>query len=341
MRRAIPLVLALVAALLIAPGTARATPAAGVGHGYHYDNTTLGVDYVGATYYLRDPLRGNTRTTDCMTQQVIGSATSSFGTRNPADIRTVAADVHYVLGQFWDYYKVNHARSGILNNGAGTVACVRMSTTNRVYRNGSQFVVESASSGGLPLDLLAHELVHAVTEAMIGLGVSGESGALNESTSDVFGTLIEFGAAHPADPPDYTEGERTGTVYHYLYNPGLDGYSDTCWSTLTAGHPPFQGSGVGNHAFFALAEGTGVTPYGTSPVCAGAPAVTGIGRATAGRIWYRALNYYLTSSANYRTTRTGTLAAAADLYGKCSVEHRAVRASWVAVGVPGTDVACP
>jgi Zn-dependent metalloprotease len=104
---------------------------------------------------------------------------------------------------------------------------------------------------------------------------------------------------------------------------------------------------VGNHFFFLLAEGSGNTAYGNSPVCAGAAAVTGIGRAKAAQIWYHALDAYFTSSTKYKDTSTAnndarnyTLHSASDLYGQCSTEYKAVQKAWTAVNVAGEDAAC-
>ncbi|WP_191844507.1 proprotein convertase P-domain-containing protein, partial [Catellatospora chokoriensis] len=90
------------------------------------------------------------------------------------------------------------------------------------------------------------------------------------------------------------------------------------------------------------------TAYGTSPVCGSAPAVVGIGRTKAEKIWYRALDVYFTSSTRYvltsnpaNTARAYTLRAATDLYGTCSVEYKTVQAAWTAVNVAGNDAACP
>ena len=113
--------------------------------------------------------------------------------------------------------------------------------------------------------------------------------------------MVEFYANAPSDPGDYQVGEKiningNGTPLRYMYNPSLDGSSDACWSTSTKNKDVHYSSGVGNHFFFNLAEGTGATAYGTSPVCGSAPAVTGIGRAKAEKIWYRALDVYFTSN---------------------------------------------
>ncbi|MEV4418014.1 proprotein convertase P-domain-containing protein, partial [Catellatospora sp. NPDC049609] len=78
------------------------------------------------------------------------------------------------------------------------------------------------------------------------------------------------------------------------------------------------------------------------------PAVVGIGRTKAEKIWYRALDVYFTSSTRYvltsnpgNTARAYTLSAATDLYGLCSLEYKTVQAAWTSVNVAGNDAACP
>lgn len=61
--------------------------------------------------------------------------------------------------------------------------------------------------------------------------------------------------------------------------------------------------------------------------------MTGIGRAKAEKIWYRALTVYMTSSTSYAGARAATLSAAADLHGAGSAEYNAVASAWSAVSV--------
>jgi Zn-dependent metalloprotease len=95
-------------------------------------------------------------------------------------------------------------------------------------------------------------------------------------------------------------------------------------------------SGVGNHFFYLLAEGSGAKTFGgvahNSTTCNGST-LTGIGRAAAQQIWYRALTVYMTSSTNYAGARTATLNAARDLYGAGSTQYASVAAAWSAVSV--------
>ena len=95
-------------------------------------------------------------------------------------------------------------------------------------------------------------------------------------------------------------------------------------------------SGVANHFFYLLAEGSGARVYSgvdhTSPTCNGS-SLAGIGRDAAGKIWYRALTTYMTSSTNYAGARAATISAANDLFGAGSTQANAVAATWSAVSV--------
>jgi Zn-dependent metalloprotease len=118
--------------------------------------------------------------------------------------------------------------------------------------------------------------------------------------------------------------------------PSSDGSSKDCWYSGVGNLDVHYSSGVGNHFFYLLAEGSGAKLIGgvqhNSPTCNGST-VTGITPAKAGKIWYRALTVYMTSSTNYAGARTATLNAATDLYGAASPERAAVAAAWSAVSV--------
>ncbi|MFA6299757.1 MAG: peptidase M4 family protein, partial [Nocardioides sp.] len=165
-------------------------------------------------------------------------------------------------------------------------------------------------------------------------------GGLNEATSDIFGTMVEFYAANASDPADYLIGEEFDLASHSGFrrmdNPIADGSSPNCWSSNTKNLDVHYSSGVGNHFFYLLAEGSGAKTIGgtahSSPTCNGST-VTGIGRDAAQKIWFRALDVYMTSGTTYAQARTATLSAAADLYGSGSAQHSAVATAWSAVSV--------
>ena len=118
--------------------------------------------------------------------------------------------------------------------------------------------------------------------------------------------------------------------------PSSDGASYDCWTPLAGQDDVHYSSGIGNHFFYLLAEGSGARTIGgvahDSPTCNGST-ITGIGRDAAQQIWYRALTVYMTSSTNYSGARTATLDAAKDLYGAGSTQYATVAAAWSAVSV--------
>ena len=190
------------------------------------------------------------------------------------------------------------------------------------------------------LDVAGHEMSHGVTENTAGLTYSGESGGLNEATSDIFGTTVEFYSGNANDPGDYLVGEEFDLKQHRGFrrmdNPSSDGASLNCWSSTAGSKDVHYSSGIGNHFFYLLSEGSGSKTIGgvahSSSTCNGST-VSGIGRDVAAKIWYRALTVYMTSSTNYKGARTATLNAARDLYGAGSTQYNTVAAAWSAVAV--------
>ncbi|WP_229400983.1 M4 family metallopeptidase [Micromonospora okii] len=333
---------------------------AGTGTGVYSGAVSIDTTLSGSTYQLIDPVRGNGRTCDMnngtSTCTTLTDPDNAWGTGATSNRQSAAVDAHFGAAKTYDYFKNVHGRNGIFGDGRGLPSRVHYGNNyNNAFWDGAQMTYGDGASNSRPLvslDVAGHEMSHGVTEAVAGLVYSGESGGLNESTSDIFGNMVEFYANAPSDAGDYQVGEKiningNGTPLRYMYNPSLDGSSDSCWSTSTKSKNVHYSSGVGNHFFFNLAEGSGSTAYGTSPVCGSAPAVTGIGRAKAEKIWFRALDTYFTSNTSYvntttpaNTSRAYTLRAATDLYGNCSTEYKAVQAAWTSVNVAGNDAPC-
>ena len=333
---------------------------AGTGNSIYSGSVEVQSTETATGYSLVDPARGNGTTCD-MGNRTSGTcatftdADNVWGNGANSDRASAGIDAHFGAAATFDYFKNVHGRNGIFGNGTGVPSRVHYGSAYvNAFWDGAQMTYGDGSGNAKPLvalDVAGHEMSHGVTENVVpgGLTYSGESGGLNEATSDIFGSMVEFDAHAPSDPGDYDIGEKiningNGTPLRYMYNPTLDGSSHGCWSTSTRSVDVHYSSGVANHFFFDLAEGTGVTAYGTSPVCAGAEPVVGIGREKAEKIWFRALDAYFVSNTSYvntttpaNTARAYSLAAAADLYGFCGTEYKAVRAAWTAVNVAGDD----
>jgi Zn-dependent metalloprotease len=313
------------------------------------------------TYSLKDPTRGNTYTTDMMNKsdglgcQLFGfgcqpgtlftSPDNSFGNGANSNRESAGVDAQYGTNMTWDYYKNVHGRNGIFNTGAGSFNRVHYGNAYvNAFWDGKKMTYgdgDGVNYGPLvSLDVAGHEMSHGVTENSAKLTYSGESGGLNESTSDIFGSMVEAYANNANDPADYLIGEEFDIKNHVGFrrmdNPASDGNSANCWSSGVGNLDVHYSSGVGNHFFYLLAEGSGPKLIGgtqhNSPTCNGST-VTGITAAKAGKIWYRALTVYMTSSTNYAGARTASLNAATDLYGAASPERAAVAAAWSAVSV--------
>jgi Zn-dependent metalloprotease len=318
----------------------------------------------GSTYQLKNPAatRAGTYTTDlnnatdsyvcqvfgysCKPGTLVTSSTTTFGNGSTSNRASAAADAQYGSNETWDYYRSVHGRNGIFNSTTkGSYNRVHYGKnyvnafwdgTKMTYGDG-----DGTSYGPLvSLDVAGHEMSHGVTENTAGLDYSGESGGLNESTSDMFGTGVEFYADNAKDPGDYLIGEQFDLKNHLglrrMDNPASDGSSANCWSSNVGSLDVHYSSGVGNHFFYLLSEGSGAKTLNgvaySSPTCNGST-VTGIGHTTAEKIWYRALTVYMTSSTDYHGARTASLKAASDLYGASSTQYKAVNAAWAAVSV--------
>ncbi|GGS96913.1 M4 family metallopeptidase [Streptomyces cinerochromogenes] len=316
---------------------------------------TLNSVQSGSTYQLTDSARGNHKTYNLArktsgTGTLVASSTNVFGTgtaSTSSSDQTAAADAAYGAAETWDFYKSTFGRSGIKNNGVGAYSRVHYGNAYvNAFWDDSCFCMTYGDGSGnadplTSLDVAGHEMSHGVTSNTAGLNYSGESGGLNEATSDIFGTGVEFFANNASDPGDYLIGEKIdingdGTPLRYMDKPSKDGGSADYWSSSVGNLDVHYSSGVANHFFYLLSEGSGSKTINgvsyNSPTYNGAT-VTGIGRAKALQIWYKALTTYMTSTTNYKAARTATLNAASALYGSTSTEYQAVAAAWSAVNV--------
>ena len=334
-------------------GSSGGTPAVGTGRTLIYGNVTLNTAGSGSSFNMTDTTRGNGATYDANNVAYSTAASRAvlftdadniWGDNTVSNRATVAADAQYGVAATWDYYKTVHGRNGIFNDGKGVKSYVHV---GRSWINASWYAnamyYGDGGSGYLPLvslDVAGHEMSHGVTQATSGLAYSGDSGGLNEATSDIFGTMVEYFANNANDAPDYKIGEElASSPLRYMYDPNLDGNASyDCYPTAGfAGVDPHYSSGPANHFFYLLAEGTGslskTCVSGDTKNATGTSALNGIGRDAASKIWYRALDLYFTSGTSYPQARTATLNAASDLYGAGSANYNAVAATWSAINV--------
>jgi Zn-dependent metalloprotease len=235
----------------------------------------------------------------------------------------------------YEYYKNLHSRNSYDNMGAIMKAYAHAGSGNASWSGTATYFGDGIGSGPLvPLDMVAHEWTHAVTQYSAKLIYQNESGALNESFSDILGKAIDFSV--PVAQADWLIGSKVynGTkAFRSFSNPNKyqqpDTYLGDLWeNTFFDNGGVHYNSGVQNFWFYLLSNGGSGTNdkglgYNIPPI--------GITKAEA--IAHRNLTQYLVSSSEYIDSRLGSLMATADLYGNPSAEYSAVDAAWDAVGV--------
>jgi bacillolysin len=313
------------------------TNTVGSGVGVLGDTKTLNTLLSSGAYYLQDNTRGNgVFTYDAQNRQrTPGTLWKDADNVLNAAYDGAAVDAHYYAGLTYDYYKGVFNRNSYDNNGAALKSTVHYGRSyNNAFWNGQQMVYgDGDGTTFIPLsgalDVVAHELTHAVTDFSSDLVYQYESGALNEAISDIFGTLAEF---HDNNNPDFEIGEdiytpkTAGDALRSMSDPAKygdpDHYSKRYTGTSDNGGV-HTNSGIINKAAYLLSQGG--THYGVT--------VQGVGTDKMGAIFYRANTVYFTSSTNFSQARAGLVQAATDLYGASSAEVASVNKAFDAVGV--------
>jgi len=251
------------------------------------------------------------------------------------DYNNTALDAHYAAEATYDYYFSTFGRNSYDNKGSKIMSYVHfdMNYVNAFWDGTRMTYGDGDGVNFLPLtpiEVVAHEITHAVTENTAGLIYEKESGALNESFSDIFGTVIDF-YKHP-NTANYLIGDvmsPTNNAFRSMQNPNdyrnPDTYKGLYWDPSQEVH---TNSGVQNYWFYLLCQGgTGTNDLGNNF------SVKAIGMEKAAQIAYRTLTVYLTPSSDYAEASFYSNQSAIDLYGECSDEAVAVDNAWYAVGI--------
>ena len=244
-----------------------------------------------------------------------------------------AVSAHFNAGKAYEYFLSRHDRNSINGKGGTMLSLINVSDPengqplDNAFWNGKAMFYGNGNVGFKPLagglDVAGHEMTHGVIENTANLEYKGESGAINESLADIFGSMI--------DPDDWTIGEDVVKLATYPSG-ALRSLEDPHNGRTTLGQPGFQpkhmnekytgnednggvhiNSGIINHAFFKYAE-----------------AIT---RDKAADIFYKALDDYLTKSSKFIDLRLAVVKAAGDLFGANSTEVTQAKLAFDAVGI--------
>ncbi|MCH5585545.1 M4 family metallopeptidase [Shimazuella sp. AN120528] len=304
---------------------------AGNGKGVKGDKKTFEITKDGNLYYLKDQIR-NISTYDAKHEDenspVITGKLVSSKTKNFSDPSSV--DAHAYAEATYDFYKKSFGRNSFDGKGSAIKSYVHVGDKwnnaawdgeKMIYGDGDGKTFISLAGG---LDVVAHELTHAVTQYTANLEYQGESGALNESISDIMGVMV--------DSDDWLLGEdiytpnKPGDALRSMADPTKynqpDNYDDRYLGWQDNGGVHIN-SGINNKAAYLIAAGG--THYDVK--------VVGIGRAKTKAIYYRALTNYLTPSSQFIDMRDAAIQSATDLYGANSKEVTSVSKAYDAVGV--------
>lgn len=224
-------------------------------------------------------------------------------------------NAHDFAGATYDYYWNTYSRDSYDSQGASLVSTAHYgSGYQNAFWNGEQMVY----GDGFPVkDVVAHELTHAVTEHSANLEYRWQSGALNESFSDIFGAMVDRDDWLMGEdlPPEALGGRE---AIRDLSDPprfGQPDHTDDWVETCSDNEGVHTNSGIPNKAYYNIA--------------------TAITKDKAERIYYRALTVYLQSTSSLEDARASALQSAQDIYGNGSTEYNAVLSGFNSVGLDG------
>jgi vibriolysin len=242
----------------------------------------------------------------------------------------------------WDFYSAKFGRDSFNGSGAIIHSTVHYSKNyvnafwdgqQMVYGDGDNYY---AGPFAQDMDVVVHELTHAVTQYEANLVYQNQSGALNEAMSDIMAAAADAwkngvsSKTWALAEACWTPGQANDAM-RYMNNPTADGQSYDYYPERYTGGEDNGGvhlnSGIANLAFYLLSQG-GTHPRGKTNT-----QVPALGADKAGQIFYRALANYMNSNATFQDARNATAQAATELFGADAAT--ATHAAWTAVGVPG------
>ncbi|MHB7941527.1 M4 family metallopeptidase [Staphylococcus capitis] len=239
------------------------------------------------------------------------------------DNQRAGVDANYYAKQVYDYYKDTFGRESYDDRGSSIISLAHVNkfqgSDNRnnaawigdkmIYGDGDGRTFTALSGAN---DVVAHEITHGVTQETANLNYRNQSGALNESFSDVFGYFV--------DDEDFLMGED-------VYTPGQNGDALRSMSNPERfGQPSHMDDYVNTQS-----DNGGVHTNSGIPNKAAYNTIRSIGKGKAQQIYYRALTEYLSSNSNFSDAKEALYQSALDLYDKNTANQ--VADAWDDVGV--------
>lgn len=314
-------------------------------------NRSLNTYELGGTYYLLDGSRdmwqgfsndfseffGGILTADGLDKNLENFEPEEVKSANNQWNDPAAVSSHYNAGVAYEYFRSTFGRNSINGSGGNIISFINVADEDgggldNAFWNGSSMFYGNGRDAFFPLaaslDVAAHEMSHGVIQNTSNLEYQGESGALNESFADVFGVLV--------DRDDWLLGEDVvkqnvfpSGALRSMQNPNNGGnrLGDRGWQPDHVDDQYFGdqdnggvhiNSGIVNHAFYLFASNNNV------------------GKARAERVYYKALDRYLTRSSQFIDARLAIVRAAEEEYGAtvAAAAENAFSAVGIGAGAP-------
>ena len=178
--------------------------AAGTGKTLYSGDVAMTTNSLTSGFEMQDPSRGGSKTINGATGrtsgQIFKDADNTWGNNTTSDLATAAADAQFGVATTWDFYKNSLRPQRHRRHRQGLVQPRALSARKYVnaFWSDSCFCMTYGDGDGVTfgplvsIDVAGHEMSHGVTSRTANLIYSGESGGLNEATSDIFGTMVEF-----------------------------------------------------------------------------------------------------------------------------------------------------
>lgn len=318
----------------------------GSGVSFYNGTVPLKTEFINGNYRLRGVTTngGKIETYDLKHGENHGQASDFIDSDNFFDTVNdkAAVNVHWGTEKTFEYYFSEFGRNSFDDFGMTMRSYVHYGNEFfNAFWDGEKMTYGDGTSNMTPLvsiDIVAHELTHGMTQFSSNLFYYGESGALNESFSDIFAAVVEF--KNEGNDADWLLGESVygnADYFRSMSDPKTrnqpDMYFGDHWYVGNADNGGVHiNSGVQNYWFYLLSQGgSGTNDSGYTYN------VTGIGLDKAAEIAYWNVYYFLTPGSRYDDARFGSEFAAINLYGENSQEHLSVVEAWNAVGVSAVN----
>ncbi|RIE02033.1 hypothetical protein D3H35_14815 [Cohnella faecalis] len=321
-----------------------ATAASGTGYGYNGAAKTINITRDEGYYFLFDQSHSGAIVSSSYNYDVddegyiYASWSRSSTFKDSGSLRRYrdVVDAHYNADIVYDYYLNTFGRNSVDGNGARILSIANLpdedgypldnaawddSLNAMFYGDGSGVRNGGMNCTACSLDIVAHEITHGVTSHTADLEYRYQSGALNESISDIMASVI--------DSADWTIGEDTGMIGRSMQNPNLYDQPKTMseYEYLTIDQDNggvHVNSGIPNYAAYLMA--TKINSLGLN------------GKTILGKLTYNALSYHLTATSDFVDAKNSYLLAAGEISSLTEQQRKAVRLkiidAWGEVGIP-------